>query len=61
MSSLITSVAMKEFGDAGVGIATAFATLIILIFGEILPNPSRFSARSRSRSRFRSPSRSFPR
>jgi CBS domain containing-hemolysin-like protein len=37
MSSLITSVAMKEFGDAGVGIATAFATLIILIFGEILP------------------------
>jgi CBS domain containing-hemolysin-like protein len=37
MSSLITSIAVKMFGDAGIGIATAFATVIILIFGEILP------------------------
>lgn len=36
-SSLITSLALHLFGDAGVGIATAFATIIILIFGEILP------------------------
>jgi CBS domain containing-hemolysin-like protein len=36
-SSLITALALHLFGDAGVGIATAFATIIILIFGEILP------------------------
>ncbi len=37
MSSLITSVSLRLFGDAGIGIATACATVIILIFGEILP------------------------
>lgn len=36
-SSLITSLALQMFGDAGVGVATAFATIIILVFGEILP------------------------
>lgn len=36
-SALITSVSLRLFGDAGVGLATAFATIIILIFGEILP------------------------
>lgn len=36
-SALITALAIKFFGKAGVGIATASATVIILIFGEILP------------------------
>ncbi len=36
-SALITSVSLSLFGDAGVGLATAFATVIILLFGEILP------------------------
>jgi putative hemolysin len=36
-SALITAVSIKIFGHAGVGIATAAATVIILIFGEILP------------------------
>jgi len=37
MSSLITSVSLRLFGDAGIGVATACATVIILVFGEILP------------------------
>jgi len=36
-SAIITALSLKYFGAAGVGIATAFATVIILIFGEILP------------------------
>lgn len=36
-SSLITSLALHAFGDAGVGVATALATIMILVFGEILP------------------------
>jgi len=36
-SAIITALALQFFGNAGVGIATAFATVIILIFGEILP------------------------
>ena len=36
-SSLVTAIAISAFGDAGVGIATAAATIIILVFGEILP------------------------
>lgn len=37
MSSLITVLSIQFFGSAGVGIATAIATITILIFGEILP------------------------
>jgi len=36
-SAIITALALERFGAAGVGIATVFATVIILIFGEILP------------------------
>lgn len=36
-SALITAVSIDLFGDTGVGIATAVSTLVILIFGEILP------------------------
>jgi putative hemolysin len=36
-SSIVTALAVSAFGDAGVGIATAIATVIILVFGEILP------------------------
>jgi putative hemolysin len=36
-SALATSIAIKEFGDAGVGIATGIMTFIVLIFGEITP------------------------
>lgn len=36
-SALITALALEIFGDAGVALATAFATIIILLFGEILP------------------------
>jgi len=36
-SSLVTAMAISAFGDAGIGIATAAATIIILVFGEILP------------------------
>lgn len=36
-SALLTALAVRLFGDAGVGIATAVATVVILIFGEILP------------------------
>lgn len=37
ISSLLTALALNYFGDSGVGIATALSTLLILIFGEILP------------------------
>lgn len=36
-SSLLTAISVRIFGDAGIGIATAAATIVILIFGEILP------------------------
>ncbi len=37
ISSLITAVALKLFGQKGVGIATIVATVILLVFGEITP------------------------
>lgn len=36
-SSLMTSLAIKLFGNTGVGIATGIMTLLILIFAEITP------------------------
>lgn len=36
-SSIGTVVFTKHFGDAGVGISTAVMTVLVLIFGEILP------------------------
>ena len=36
-SSLATSLAIRLFGSAGVGIATGAITLLVLIFGEITP------------------------
>ncbi|MDD1705306.1 MAG: hemolysin family protein [Methanoregula sp.] len=36
-ASIATAVAIQTFGDYGVGIATGFVTLILLIFGEIAP------------------------
>lgn len=36
-STLVTAFAVKAFGSFGVGLATAFVTIFILIFGEILP------------------------
>jgi putative hemolysin len=36
-SSLATTLAMRVFGSAGVGIATGILTLLILVFGEITP------------------------
>ncbi|MFW6014099.1 MAG: hemolysin family protein [Candidatus Nanoarchaeia archaeon] len=36
-SAIATSIAMGIFGNIGVGIATGFMTLVILIFGEITP------------------------
>ena len=37
ISSLITAVSLKLFGEKGVGIATIAATVLLLIFGEITP------------------------
>ena len=48
-SSLATSVALGFFGESGVGLATAVMTVLIIIFGEILPksfaanNPEKLS------------------
>jgi putative hemolysin len=36
-SALATSLAIKYWGDSGVGIATAVMTILVLIFGEITP------------------------
>lgn len=36
-SSLMTAIFLVKFGEAGVGIATAVMTVIVLIFGEITP------------------------
>lgn len=37
LSAIITSIALRLFGENGVGIATLFATVLLLIFGEITP------------------------
>ncbi len=37
LSAIITYAALKIFGNAGVTIATFFATMILLVFGEITP------------------------
>lgn len=37
LSSIITFIAIKLFGSAGVGIATFCATILLLVFGEISP------------------------
>ncbi|NLM01144.1 MAG: HlyC/CorC family transporter [Treponema sp.] len=37
LSAIVTSVALEVFGASGVGIATIFVTIILLIFGEITP------------------------
>jgi putative hemolysin len=36
-SALATSIAIKEFGESGVGIATGIMTILVLIFAEITP------------------------
>lgn len=36
-SSIFTFIAVNLFGNGGVGIATAFTTVVVLIFGEIIP------------------------
>ncbi|MCQ2572833.1 MAG: hemolysin family protein [Treponema sp.] len=37
ISSLITAVSLKLFGEKGVGLATIIATILLLVFGEITP------------------------
>ncbi|MDE5898082.1 MAG: hemolysin family protein, partial [Treponemataceae bacterium] len=37
LSSIVTAVAMRMFGEKGVGIATFVVTLVLLVFGEITP------------------------
>ncbi len=37
IAAIVTSFAIERFGSTGVGIATGIATLLILIFGEIMP------------------------
>ena len=34
-AALATSIAIKMFGDVGIGVATGFVTIILLVFGEI--------------------------
>ena len=36
-SALATSLAISLFGDSGAGIATGFMTVLVIIFGEVLP------------------------
>ena len=36
-ASIATAIAIKMFGDVGVGIATGFVVIILLVFGEIGP------------------------
>jgi Mg2+/Co2+ transporter CorB len=36
-ATLATSIAIKAFGDIGVGIATFFVVIVLLVFGEIGP------------------------
>lgn len=37
LSSLLTAAALELFGERGVGIATFFVTVLLLVFGEITP------------------------
>lgn len=37
LTAILTSIAVELFGSGGVGIATAVATIVLLIFGEIAP------------------------
>jgi gliding motility-associated protein GldE len=37
IAAIMTSMAIEFFGSTGVGIATGLATLLILIFGEVIP------------------------
>ena len=37
LSAIITSIALDLFGPAGVGLATAIVTVLLLVFGEITP------------------------
>lgn len=37
ITSILTSLALQVFGQAGVGVATLVATILLLIFGEITP------------------------
>lgn len=43
-SSIATSLAIKKFGNTGVGIATGIMTLLVLVFGEVTPKS--FAARN---------------
>jgi putative hemolysin len=36
-ASIATAIAIRQFGDVGVGIATGFVVIVILVFGEIGP------------------------
>ena len=36
-ASIATAIAIQQFGDVGIGIATGFVTIILLVFGEIGP------------------------
>lgn len=37
LSSLVTSIALRIFGSEGVGIAVGVVTVLVLVFGEIIP------------------------
>ena len=37
ISVVVTSVAISMFGSIGVGIAIGFSTMLLLIFGDIIP------------------------
>ena len=37
LSAIITSIALELFGSAGVGLATAIVTVLLLVFGEVTP------------------------
>lgn len=44
-SSLVTTFTIKVFGNYAVGIATGVLTVLVLMFGEILPKQQRISVR----------------
>jgi len=46
-SALATSVFLKLFGDSGIAIATIVMTLVVVIFGEIMPKSYAISAADR--------------
>jgi len=37
IAAIVTSLAIEAFGSTGVGVATGIATLLILVFGEVVP------------------------